>query len=166
MTAQDPVSPGELLLMELRPSRLLLVATLLAHFSALVAVVLAAIPVLLCLTGAAAIVLSGYSFYRRQQLICFLRMSSGDIAFRQDDEWIPVTLESTPWCNEWLQVLRLRSSPDVHGMSGRTGTMRGWSRRRPRRLSVVILPDSASAQSRRRLRVLLRWYSFVGGVPV
>lgn len=166
MSTQGSVSsPNELLQMELQPSRLLLTFLILTHLLAMWAVVQADLHSMLRLGIIASLVSGGYC-YSRRRAVSFLQMRSGRILLKLGDQLVPVKLESAPWCNEWLQVLRFKPLVDDCSLVGITGTMQGRRWRWQRRLSVVILPDSASAQSRRRLRVLLRWHGFASGVPV
>ncbi len=70
------------------------------------------------------------------------------------DEWflmcnehvIPATLKDQFHCSTWLQILEFKLQHDATPGHAR--------------LTLVILPDSASSASRRQLRTMLRWYHF------
>lgn|GEM_PF-6516766 len=177
MPTQDPgrpLPPPDILLqMDLRPSSLLRGSLILSHLLAMFALWWIGANILLQLGVTVGLVLSCRRCLRRSCEISCLQMLPGKILIGQGDQMIPVVLKDAPWCNDWLQVLRFAVPVDVTERdgteSGAAGSTSGgepaWRRFGQRRLSVVILPDSASAQSRRRLRVLLRWHSFSNGVP-
>ena len=182
MPTQDPghpLPPPDILLqMDLQPSSLLRGSLVLSHLLAMFSLWWIDANILLQLAVTAGLALSCRRYLRRSCEISCLQMRPGEILIGQGDQMIPVVLKDAPWCSDWLQVLRFAVSVNVTERggtesdvteSGAAGSTSGgepaWRRFGQRRLSVVILPDSASAQSRRRLRVLLRWHSFSIGVP-
>ena len=173
-------NPGDnprdsLLQMDLQPSALLRGTLVLCHLFAMFALWWSAAPALLQWAAMPALALSCLHGFLRQSDFSGLHLRSGEILLRRNNQMISVMITSAPWCTEWLQVLRFapiaqsgREADD--GGSGRAPLLQRLGRHlrqryAQRRMRVVILPDSASAQSRRRLRVLLRWHRFSGGVP-
>lgn len=176
MSIQDTGNTDILLQMDLQPSSMLRRALITSHLLAIFALWWIDAPVLLQLGGTVGLALSCRCSILRMRDINHLHMRPGEILLGRGGQMSAVILQDAPWCNEWLQVLRF-SLQTTDPESGAAGTAIGagslWQRLvywygcscGRRRLSVVILPDSASAQCRRRLRVLLRWHSFSGGVP-
>lgn len=66
--------------------------------------------------------------------------------FLYDQEMYRVQLHEQVHCGKWLLILQFKRWDDMTGRA-----QREW---------LVILPESASDESLRRLRSLLRWYAF------
>ena len=163
MSVQDAsFLSGPLLQMELRPSRLLLGSVILVHVAAASAVMVVDLGITLRLAIVVALLCYCQACCRAQKDVSGLQMSSGEIALQWRGQLIPVSLVGAPYCTEWLQVLRFKPVDDMYSRSGSGALPAALGRR----LNVVVLPDSSCRHSRRRLRVLLRWYRFSNGVPV
>ena len=127
---------------EIRPSRLLGMLYLGMSVLALTAIAYAAIPVALQGLLGLGVVGASMARWRRKRGAERLRVDSDGMLQCQDEQgaWRDMQVQGETLVTLWLIVLRYRT----------VGT---------RRTTLVLLPDSASADDLRRLRVSLRWAS-------
>ena len=127
---------------ETRPSRLLGMLYLGMSVLALTAIAYAAIPVALQGLLGLGVVGASMARWRRKRGAERLRVDSDGMLQCQDEQgaWRDMQVQGETLVTLWLIVLRYRT----------VGT---------RRTTLVLLPDSASADDLLRLRVSLRWAS-------
>ncbi|MCB1648115.1 MAG: hypothetical protein H7A05_03235 [Pseudomonadales bacterium] len=132
---------------ELSESRLLRAVCALQWGLALLALCLAQLPLVLRLAGM--LILLCYLFRRRARPQV-LSLVQGQMSLDMGQGMVPVCLRPECYCHPALIVLRFEALPVAEGLPP------------PVQLpaALVLLPDSASAESLRALRMALRWQKF------
>lgn len=132
---------GSSLVLDVRPSRYLALATAGIHLSASTGVLLADLPGL-WRVGLLAVIIAGYVVTNRKVGKSVLRCDLDEgLAEWVGDEWLGVVLSSETMIWPWLVVLRYR--PALAN----------------KQVTKIILPDCLGKDDFRWLRVWLRWRS-------
>lgn len=132
---------------ELSESRLLRTVCAVQWGLALSALWLAQLPLALSLSGTVVLL---YFLSRRRAQPQALSLVQGQVSLDMGQGMVPVRLRPECYCHPALIVLRFEFLPEAR------------ERVSPARVSgaLVLLPDSASSESLRMLRIALRWQSF------
>lgn len=121
-----------------RPSRVLAGVLGMVVALAVLAVALAALPWPVQAALVAGVAAVAWFAWRRERSVRRLRLpADGTLQLWLDDDWHDAEIDAASFASPLLLVLRLR---------GEFGAM-----------SLTLLPDSADAESLRRLRVRIRW---------
>lgn len=131
---------------DLSPSRILFLARQGQLLLACIATLLLAVDSLLALLWLLPLAVCTLQLRKRQEAPRALVLMADEWFLVYDDLVTPATLKEQFHCSSWLQILEFNVQPDA--MPGLT------------RLTLVILPDSASCAARRQLRTVLRWNRF------
>lgn len=131
---------------DLRPSRILFLVQQGQLVLASIATALLAIDSQLALLWLLPLGVCAHNLRKRPATPRAVVLMADEWYLMYDEQVIPATLKEQFHCSSWLQILEFTVQQEA--TAGLT------------RLTLIILPDSASSASRRQLRTVLRWYRF------